>query len=55
MKLQQLRYIHEVARQNLNISAAAEILYTSQPGVSIETGCSGVVGHAKYQTSRRRV
>jgi len=34
MKLQQLRYIHEVARQNLNISAAAEILYTSQPGVS---------------------
>lgn len=34
MKLQQLRYIHEVARQNLNISAAAEVLYTSQPGVS---------------------
>lgn len=34
MKLQQLRYIWEVAQQNLNISAAAEALYTSQPGVS---------------------
>lgn len=34
MKLQQLRYIHEVARHDLNISAAAEALYTSQPGVS---------------------
>lgn len=34
MKLHQLRYIHEVARQNLNISAAAEALHTSQPGVS---------------------
>ncbi|MGV3583236.1 MAG: CysB family HTH-type transcriptional regulator [Methylophilus sp.] len=34
MKLQQLRYIHEVAKQGLNISAAAESLHTSQPGVS---------------------
>lgn len=34
MKLQQLRYIHEVAKQDLNISAAAEALHTSQPGVS---------------------
>jgi len=34
LKLHQLRYIHEVARQNLNISAAAEVLHTSQPGVS---------------------
>jgi LysR family transcriptional regulator, cys regulon transcriptional activator len=34
MKLQQLRYIREVARRNLNVSAAAEALYTSQPGVS---------------------
>jgi LysR family transcriptional regulator, cys regulon transcriptional activator len=34
MNLQQLRYIHEVARQGLNISSAAEALYTSQPGVS---------------------
>lgn len=34
MKLHQLRYLHEVARQNLNISNAAEVLFTSQPGVS---------------------
>lgn len=34
MKLHQLRYIREVAKQNLNISAAAEVLHTSQPGVS---------------------
>ncbi len=34
MNLQQLRYIHEVARQGLNISAAAAALFTSQPGVS---------------------
>ncbi|MGH8598538.1 MAG: HTH-type transcriptional regulator CysB [Gammaproteobacteria bacterium] len=34
MKLQQLRYIWEVARNNLNVSATAERLYTSQPGVS---------------------
>lgn len=34
MKLQQLRYLHEVARQNLNITSAAEALFTSQPGVS---------------------
>lgn len=34
MKLHQLRYIREVARQGLNISMAAENLHTSQPGVS---------------------
>ncbi|MGB5834219.1 MAG: HTH-type transcriptional regulator CysB [Thiohalocapsa sp.] len=34
MNLQQLRYIDEVLRQGLNISAAAEALFTSQPGVS---------------------
>lgn len=34
MKLQQLRYIVEVARCGLNVSDAAEALYTSQPGVS---------------------
>ena len=32
MKLQQLRYLAAVAQNNLNISAAAERLYTSQPG-----------------------
>ena len=34
MKLQQLRYLREVARQGLNLSAAAEALHTSQPGIS---------------------
>ncbi|MEC7970716.1 MAG: HTH-type transcriptional regulator CysB, partial [Pseudomonadota bacterium] len=34
MKLQQLRYIWEVANHDLNVSAAAESLFTSQPGVS---------------------
>lgn len=34
MKLQQLRYLVEVARQGLNVSEAAEVLHTSQPGVS---------------------
>jgi LysR family cys regulon transcriptional activator len=34
MKLQQLRYIVEIRRQGLNVSEAAEALYTSQPGIS---------------------
>lgn len=34
MKLRQLRYIQAVASQNLNITAAAELLHTSQPGIS---------------------
>jgi LysR family cys regulon transcriptional activator len=34
MKLQQLRYLVEVARSGLNVSEAAEALFTSQPGVS---------------------
>ncbi len=34
MKLRQLRYIHEVARHEFNITAAAEVLFTSQPGIS---------------------
>lgn len=34
MNLQQLRYVFEVARRGLNVSEAAEALFTSQPGVS---------------------
>lgn len=34
MKLQQLRYALEVYRNNLNISEAANALFTSQPGIS---------------------
>ena len=34
MKLQQLRYLVEVAQAGLNFSQAAENLFTSQPGIS---------------------
>jgi len=34
MKLQQLRYLREVAKCGLNLSEAAESLHTSQPGIS---------------------
>ena len=34
MKLQQLRYLCEIARQELNLSTAANALHTSQPGIS---------------------
>ena len=34
MKLQQLRYLVAIADNGLNITAAANHLYTSQPGVS---------------------
>ena len=34
MKLHQLRYVVAVVQQDLNITAAARILHTSQPGVS---------------------
>ncbi|MFA5632371.1 MAG: HTH-type transcriptional regulator CysB [Porticoccaceae bacterium] len=34
MKLQQLRYVWEVAQHDLNVSATAQSLYTSQPGIS---------------------
>ncbi len=34
MKLQQLRYLVAIAENGLNITAASEQLYTSQPGVS---------------------
>jgi len=34
MKLRQLRYIWEVSRHDLNVSATAQSLFTSQPGIS---------------------
>ncbi len=34
MKLQQLKYICEVAKNDLNVSTTAQVLYTSQPGIS---------------------
>ena len=34
MNLQQLRYVREAVRQGLNLTEAANALYTSQPGIS---------------------
>ena len=34
MKLQQLKYIWEVAHHDLNVSSTAQSLFTSQPGIS---------------------
>jgi LysR family transcriptional regulator, cys regulon transcriptional activator len=34
MKLQQLKYVREIARRDLSVSAAANALHASQPGVS---------------------
>jgi LysR family cys regulon transcriptional activator len=54
MKLQQLRYLSEVARRGLNVSEAAEALHTSQPGVSkqiraleVELGIQVFARHGK--------
>lgn len=54
MKLQQLRYLCEVAKRGLNLSEAAEALYTSQPGISkqirmleSELGVEILVRHGK--------
>jgi LysR family cys regulon transcriptional activator len=54
MKLQQFRYLKEIARRNLNLSEAAEALHTSQPGISkqirqleTELGIDLLVRHGK--------
>ncbi|HJS38576.1 MAG TPA: HTH-type transcriptional regulator CysB [Burkholderiales bacterium] len=58
MKIQQLRYLAEVARRDLSVSAAAEALHTSQPGVSRqikeledELGVEIFVRHGKRLTA----
>jgi len=58
MKLQQLHYLHEVTRQGLNLSRAAEKLNTSQPGISRqiqllerELGVEIFIRHGKRFTS----
>ena len=58
MKLQQLRFVREVARNGLNISAAAHSLNTAQPGVSSqirqleeELGIDIFVRHGKRLTA----
>jgi LysR family cys regulon transcriptional activator len=34
MNFQQLRYVREAVRQGLNLTEAANVLFTSQPGIS---------------------
>ena len=34
MNIQQIRYVREIVRQGLNLTAAARALHTSQPGIS---------------------
>ena len=57
MNLQQLRYLREVARSGLNVSVAAEALFTSQPGISKqirlleeELGVTILIRHGKRIT-----
>lgn len=57
MNIQQLRYVAEVAKRGLNVSDAAEALFTSQPGVSKqirlleeELGVEVFVRHGKRLT-----
>lgn len=58
MNLQQIRYVREIARHKLNLSAAAEALHTSQPGVSrqvreleSELGVDVFIRHGKRLTA----
>ena len=57
LRIQQLRYLSEIARRDLSVSAAAEALHTSQPGVSRqvkdledELGVAIFVRHGKRLT-----
>ncbi|MCL2345720.1 MAG: CysB family HTH-type transcriptional regulator [Desulfobulbus sp.] len=56
MKLQQLRYIVEIRRQGLNVSEAAESLYTSQPGISKQVRLlEDELGVAIFERSGKRL
>ena len=55
MKLQQLRYIVEIQRQGLNVSEAAETLFTSQPGISKQVKfLENELGVAIFERSGKR-
>lgn len=56
MKLRQLRYVLEVHRRGNHISAAAEALHTSQPGMSKQIQLlESELGFAVFQRKRNRV
>jgi LysR family cys regulon transcriptional activator len=56
MKLQQLRYVLEIVRQKNHLSAAAEALHTSQPGVSRQILLlEAELGFEVFQRTRNRI
>ena len=56
MKLQQLRYVLEIVRQNNHLSAAAQALHTSQPGVSRQILLlEAELGFEIFQRTRNRI
>ena len=56
MKLQQLRYVLEVYRYGNHISAAAEALHTSQPGISKQIQLlEGELGFEIFSRKRNRI
>ncbi len=56
MKLQQLRYVLEIVRQGNHLSAAAEALHTSQPGVSRQIQLlEAELGFAIFLRTRNRI
>lgn len=56
MKLQQLRYVLEIVKQNNHLSAAAEALNTSQPGVSRQIQLlEAELGFEIFQRTRNRI
>jgi LysR family cys regulon transcriptional activator len=56
MKLQQLRYVWEVHRHGNHISAAAEALHTSQPGISKQIQLlEGELGFEIFSRKRNRI
>lgn len=56
MKLQQLRYVLEIVRQNNHLSAAAQALHTSQPGVSRQIMLlEAELGFEIFQRTRNRI
>ncbi|MEX0409562.1 LysR substrate-binding domain-containing protein [Aquibium sp. LZ166] len=56
MKLQQLRYVAEIAKQGNHLSAAAEALNTSQPGVSRQIQVlEGELGVDIFRRTRNRI
>jgi LysR family transcriptional regulator, cys regulon transcriptional activator len=56
MKLQQLRYVLEIVKQNNHLSAAADALHTSQPGVSRQIILlEAELGFEVFQRTRNRI